>query len=593
MSALRARMLLLLLMSSGCANEDVIHCDVDSDCIQGSIPGRCLPVPSSSSQWCAFPDSSCPSENRWGVKTGDGLARECVDGPPSSARHILSVTLGPGGSVTSEPAGVDCGSDCVEAFASDATVVLSATPAQGKSLVGWGGDCAPARLATTSTLTMTKDRVVSAAFAAPGTVLSLQSFGSAANEHVDGLAIDSTGHVYVAGHFADMLTIGGNVLIGLGGQQDIFVAKLSATGDVVWAKAFGGPATEQALNASVDRDGNLWLVGFFSGSINFGGGRLDSANAQDGFVAKLNGVDGGHLLSQKLGPAAYAIAHDPLGNTYITGAFGDPFDVGGTHLPSAGSSDVYLVKFNADGHQQFALDFGGLGNESPAGLVVDADGNAVLTGTYSASVNFGSGTLPDAGSADAFVAKLSPGGNCIWARGLGGAGQDAITSIAADTERGIYVAGYFEQTVNFGGGAVASKGGKDVFVLKYDKSGTYQWSATAGGPGDDLGAGLALDRNDEPVVAGNFGAIASFGSVTVVSAGDSDVFAAKLSASAGAIQWVTRMGGSAFDAAQFIVESPASGHAIVAGSFASTAAFGHFGATASGSDDVFLAVLLP
>jgi hypothetical protein len=63
----------------GCSGEDTIRCSLSTDCLQGSIPGTCEPSPTSAEHWCAFPDLSCDgSRERWGVKSGDGLAGQCV-----------------------------------------------------------------------------------------------------------------------------------------------------------------------------------------------------------------------------------------------------------------------------------------------------------------------------------------------------------------------------------------------------------------------------------------------------------------------------------------------------------------------------------
>jgi hypothetical protein len=77
-------LLLALLLASACPGDDTISCDTNADCLQGGIPGVCMPSTKAGSDtmWCGFPDGSCSSGYRWGVKSGDGLASECVADEP-------------------------------------------------------------------------------------------------------------------------------------------------------------------------------------------------------------------------------------------------------------------------------------------------------------------------------------------------------------------------------------------------------------------------------------------------------------------------------------------------------------------------------
>jgi hypothetical protein len=578
--------------SFGCGDAGSITCQSNADCLQGGIPGTCLDPPSGNKKWCAFSDASCASGSRWGVKSGDDLGGMCVDGPPTAATHVLSVVGGPGGSITSSPSGIVCGADCLEVLPAATTVVLTAHPEPRNGVVAWGGDCAAAHAASTCSLNMMQDRSVTVSFARSGSTLSLTTVGGPGTDLVDGLAVDGEGSVYVAGHFTDMLTIGTSVLIGTGGQQDIFVAKFLEDGKVSWAKSFGGAGAEQAFQVVTDSSNNVWLVGFFSDAINFGGGSI-GGTGQDGFLAGLNGTDGSHLFSQKMGPVLVAVASDPIGNIYAAGEFSDPLDIGNNHLTSAGAGDIYLVKVDTSRHVQFSIALGGTGNEAPSSISTDADGNVLLAGSFDAPVNFGSGLLTNAGQSDGFVAKLSPGGACLWARGVGGAGNDSVLSVVADRDRNVYADGSFVQTADLGGGTTVSEGGSDVFAIKYAKDGTFEWSTASGGIAEDRATGIAMTSDGDPVVVGSFEATALFGSTLLTSAGAVDAFAVRLSSSTGAAQWASRMGGPSADGARFVVSSPKSRHLVVAGSFETTATFGQLGATAVGFDDVYITELMP
>ena len=88
-------MLFALTTAGGCAGNDAISCASNADCLQGSIPGTCLPSPASETHWCGFPDGTCASGLRWGVKSGDDLASNCVagGGPEADARFDDAATV--------------------------------------------------------------------------------------------------------------------------------------------------------------------------------------------------------------------------------------------------------------------------------------------------------------------------------------------------------------------------------------------------------------------------------------------------------------------------------------------------------------------
>ena len=70
---------------------------------------------------------------------------------------------------------------------------------------------------------------------------------------------------------------------------------------------------------------------------------------------------------------------------------------------------------------------------------------------------------------------------------------DRAFDIDIDSSSNVYITGYFQGTVNFGSGNITAAGGSDIFVLKLDSSGTFQWVYTAGGTGNDNGKGIAVD----------------------------------------------------------------------------------------------------
>ena len=136
--------------------------------------------------------------------------------------------------------------------------------------------------------------------------------------------------------------------------------------------------------------------------------------------------------------------------------------------------------------------------------------------------------------------------------GSSGSGEDSAQSvhILSGGDADIYITGYFEDTINFGGGDITSNGGKDIFVLSLNKDGEYRWAYTAGGTQDDEGASITMfDNFGNIYVTGYFKKTVDFGSGDITSNGNQDIFLLRLNESAGnyTFSWVKTYGGSRDD----------------------------------------------
>jgi hypothetical protein len=85
--------ILVVATGAACGDNKTITCRANLDCLQGSIPGRCLLSAGSSDGFCAFPDPSCPSGERYGVASGDGLAGMCVVGAEADAGPLADASV--------------------------------------------------------------------------------------------------------------------------------------------------------------------------------------------------------------------------------------------------------------------------------------------------------------------------------------------------------------------------------------------------------------------------------------------------------------------------------------------------------------------
>lgn len=155
---------------------------------------------------------------------------------------------------------------------------------------------------------------------------------------------------------------------------------------------------------------------------------------------------------------------------------------------------------------------------------VDANGNVYLAGGFLGTASFGAITLTSAGNRDVFVAKWSPASNTFaWAVRAGGLDSERAMALVLNGTS-IYVAGAFESTATFGAATLVSAGESDVFVAKLIDAGSsarFVWTAQAGGPGVDRATGVAVSGADVYLTGYYYGATARFGAATLANAGRS------------------------------------------------------------------------
>jgi len=277
------------------------------------------------------------------------------------------------------------------------------------------------------------------------------------------------------------------------------------------------------------------------------------------------------------------------GSSIVTGEFAGTATFGSTTLTSAGGYDVFVAKLDASGDYEWATQAGGTDKDLGRGVSVLADGSSIVTGYFQGTATFGSTTFTSAGNYDVFVVKLDASGNYEWAKQAGGTGSDYGHGVSALADGSSIVTGYFQGTATFGSTTLTSIGGDDVFVAKLDANGDYEWATQGGGTSNENGYSISVLADGSSIVTGYFKDTATFGSTTLTSAGSDDVFVAKLDAS-GTYEWATQAGGTSNDSG-YGVSVLADGSSIVTGIFQDTATFGSTTLTSAGSNDVFVAKL--
>src|SRR3990167_4104209 len=323
--------------------------------------------------------------------------------------------------------------------------------------------------------------IATPAFAAAPTTNWIRQFGTSAYDQGEGVAVDGSGNIYVAGWTSGALYTGANQ-----GGYDAFVTKYSAYGVEQWTRQFGGVAEDMSYSVAVDGDGNVYVTGHTYGDLDGTEQRYDS----DAFVRKYD-ASGTAQWTKQFGTTSnefpYGIAVDVNGNAYVTGYTG-----GSLYGQMQGAGDLFIVKFNTSGLEQWWTQSGTAGWDVPNGIAVDANGNVYIAGYTDDSLG---GT--NQGEDDVFVAKYNVSGTQQWIRQFGTAGEDRGYSVTVDGSGNVCVAGATTGSIEG-----ANKGWWDVFIRKYDSSGAAQWTKQFGTGGDDMCYGSAMDTDGNVYMTG-------------------------------------------------------------------------------------------
>jgi hypothetical protein len=369
-----------------------------------------------------------------------------------------------------------------------------------------------------------------AKFSPDGTHVWSQRFGGAKDQIPYDVIVDGSGNVIVTGEFWGDVDFGGGTFSSAGGS-DIFVAKFSSGGSHLWSLQFGNSSLQEGREVAVDPSGNVIVTGHFYETLDFGGGALLSAGMADAFIAKFDPDGNhlwskrfGDAYSQH----SRGVAADASGNIFVAGEFDGTIDLGGGALTSAGSDDIFAAKFDPDGNHLWSKRFGDADDESLFAAVVDASGNLFLAGDFETSVDLGGGTLTSADANDIYIAKLNANGNHLWSKRFGGTGNDAALDVAVDPSGNAIVTGYFRSSVDFGGGnSHTSAGSNDIFVARFSPGGACLWSGVFGDSDDQYARGVAADASSNAIITGFFEGNVDFGDGDIPSAGSYDIFIAE------------------------------------------------------------------
>ncbi|MCK5619806.1 MAG: hypothetical protein KAJ17_10415 [Candidatus Krumholzibacteria bacterium] len=240
-----------------------------------------------------------------------------------------------------------------------------------------------------------------------------------------------------------------------------------------WSDRFGDADAQIGRGVAVDASGNVIITGHFYSTTDFGGGALTSVGNEDIFVAKF-APDGTHLWSNRFGDGSSeygrSTAADASGNIIVVGVLYGSVDFGGGTLTDTGSGDIFVAKFGSDGTHLWSKRYGDSDDQDVHGVAADATGNVIIAGDFQGTVDFGGGAFTtEHSSRDGYVARYGPNGSHLWSESFGHSEyhEQYATGVTADASGNVTATGFFSGKVDCGGGELTSAGSYDIFVAKF------------------------------------------------------------------------------------------------------------------------------
>lgn len=412
------------------------------------------------------------------------------------------------------------------------------------------------------------------------------------------VVLDNAGNIYIGGAFKTALPGSGTSLT-TKGNFDLFVAKLSSQGKVLWVITGGGAGNDTVHAVSLDPGGGVLVGGYFQKSMTLGG-KTYPGTKQDAFVARIksgSSVDWvrtfGGVDTTGLADMVVDEANDVI---WITGKVWGKVKLGSDEFTSK-NLDTYVARLSAkSGVAQKALLIQGSQAEVPAALALVPGGGVVVTGSFGGAKGFtgvytldiGGTQLTCQGELDVYVTRINANADkVLWATSVGSAGIDESRDVLVDAKGNIYLSGFHGGAMTVGSTKLTFGGVYDLFVAKLWPGGGFSWAISSTGSSVAEGSRLASFSKDQLLLAGHYKGADTLGGKQLANRGNRDVLLARLATSDGGVKAIATAGGASLDhPLGLAVDSQGMTH--ITGLIQGSATFGKTTLKPKGFQDVFV-----
>ncbi len=398
---------------------------------------------------------------------------------------------------------------------------------------------------------------------------------------IGGLAYDDLSCIIQTTHNNDYVVIGSTNsidgdIISYHGASDVFMAKISTTGALLWTKTFGGTGTDIGKSICETPDGGFILCGSTTSTdsdITFNHGYYDA------WVLKLN-ANGDIEWQKTYGGTAqdesYAIKPTPDGG-YIVG--GITRSLNGDVTSNNGESDYWVIKIDSVGTIAWQKNYGGSNLDVLSTIEPTTDGGYIISGnTFSTNGD----VIGNHGGSDYWLLKINSNGAIEWQKTLGGSGYEFCGAIKQTNDGGFIVTG---STPSVDGEVTISYGQGDFWVVKLDSLGTLEWQKSYGGTAQDSSYDIHQTIEGGYIIAG----LSYSHDIDLLNnIGLADYWVLKINAT-GVPQWQNNFGGSNNDYASYIQQTDANCFIVGGRTYSSDFDVSNY----HGNSDIFLLKLAP
>lgn len=376
-------------------------------------------------------------------------------------------------------------------------------------------------------------------FNSSGNFVWAKSIGcSGGKSQGNGITVDASGNVYTTGYFSYTADFDPGVgtytlsapYVAFNSPTNIFVLKLDASGNFVWANNIGTSSFDEGNAITLDANSNVIVTGSFVGVTDFNPNgtavNLGMFGAgSDVFVLKLDAA-GNFIWAKSFGSIPNGSAGADFGKSITTDASGNIFttgfcDVGADLDPSSATYTIanrgaFISKLDASGTFVMGLNLGGstYDNSQANGIKVDASGNIYTTGFFNNVIDLdpsaASYTFQSIGStADMFLSKLDATGSFVWGKHFysnNSSTSDKATGIDLDAAGNVYVTGFTYGNFNMqpSTGLIINGLNDESVILKLDANGTLQGFTHIGTSTGLQSNAIVMDAMGNAHITGNF-----------------------------------------------------------------------------------------